>query len=390
MAVKQTGTISADDILSVDNFNGCKNLTVREFKEFVNFPTNFVNNNNYPRFLHLNIRGCPSNFSKFTEFIDLLESKHDIIALTETHVNEKNISDEFTMKDYKRCGLYANQSKGGILVFYLNTGKIVNKKNLSYIYENPMTSVCCTVEAYFITIKSIISGNDLVFGVVYRPPYPRIINDSFVTSFNNNIMAYIDKSKHTIICGDFNINVLDNVYKRLPGSIINFIDTMSDNNFVCSIDKITHKNKINSTTIDHFWSRIPWSYSTNVIESKISDHYIISLAIKNIDKKLSTINNSKKVKKLTVKRFTRKNLIIGLRKKFHSKTEHENKDIKHFSKALKGYRDEIQECDKEILACFDDAKCLSKEEYNNLKKEQERYINSVNNKIDVYAQKFAM
>ena len=249
-----------DDLLpSIDNFTSCKSLKVDQF--IASAPNSDDNNLS---FFHLNINGCRTNFDELSAFLNSFKFKYTIIALTEINLT-RDIDKGFELEGYKSLGWY---SKHGIKVFYLKTLNVSTEPRFNY---NDITK-----ETFFIKFKSPIG--ELLFGTVYRPHSSTITQ--FNDSFKTDILTQLRPNERAIICGDFNINILETDNSCLPAESLEFIHAMTEKNFVSSIDKITRINKLNinnSTTIDHFWSRIPCSYFTQVIESDISDHFIISL-----------------------------------------------------------------------------------------------------------------
>ena len=252
-------TTNDDLILSVDNFTSCESLKV---DEFIASESNVDNVN--LSFFHLNINGCRANFDELNAFLNSLKIKYTVIALTEINLTS-DIDKSFELEGYKSLGWY---SKHGIKVFYLKTLSVSIESKLNY-NDN-------FKETFFIRIKSPIG--DLVFGTVYRPHSSTI--SQFTESFETDILTQMRCNERAIICGDFNINIRDNDNNHLPAESNDFVNAMTEKNFVSSINKITRVNKLNpenSSTIDHFWSRISCSYFTQAIESDISDHFIISL-----------------------------------------------------------------------------------------------------------------
>ena len=266
---------SNDDLLfSADNFTHCQSFKVNEF---IDATSNFVHNS--LSFLHLNINSCHSNFDELAIFLSSLRIKFTVIALTETNLTE-NIDRSFELEGYKSIGWY---SKHGIKIFYLDFVHVSVESQHNY-NDN-------VLETFFIKIKSLLIG-DLLFGAVYRPHSATV--SQFQDSFEQNIIYKLRRNERVVICGDFNINLYNIDNQNLPQDTLNFMNLMNENNFVSAIDKITPLNKVNplnSSLIDHFWCRLPFSYSSQVIETNMSDHFTISL--------VTTINQS--TDKVTIK-----------------------------------------------------------------------------------------
>ena len=85
-------------------FKGCTSLSINDFSELCE---HFENNG--LAILHLNIRGCRTNFSKFSSLLSSFNTNFACIALTETNITTSNIDVDFNIKGYKCVNLYAGQ-----------------------------------------------------------------------------------------------------------------------------------------------------------------------------------------------------------------------------------------------------------------------------------------
>jgi exonuclease III len=241
----------------VDRFIACESC---EADQFVEVTSPCLNKN--INFLHLNINGCRTNFDEFRLYISSLSFNYAIIALTETNLNENN-DFNFELNNYRSINHF---TKHGLKIFYLNSLKVEVESSLNYNDQFK--------ETLFIKIKSRALGY-LLFGVVYRPHGASI--QQFNESFQDCILNKLKPLDPVIMTGDFNINLLNS---NISHDVQDFESIMYEANMSSSINKITRFNSIcplNSTIIDHYWSRIPFSYRTFVIKTNISDHYTICL-----------------------------------------------------------------------------------------------------------------
>ena len=244
---------SGDDI--IETFQGCTSLTTSEFSETCQ---HFRNNG--LSILHLNIRGCRTNFLAFSSWLSVLNANFACIALTETNITEDKDVD-FSIRGYKCENLYLGH---GI--------KLYIRQNLHYKIVESLKKCNDIIECLFAKI-SFRFNKDIVLGVVYRPHSStiRVFNDYF----EEHVISKLRPSQTTMLCGDFNIN-LNNVLT--DSSIEEFSNLMSSNNFCQGITEITRYNVLNpsnSSIIDHIWTNFNRPFSTYVIQCGLSDHYPI-------------------------------------------------------------------------------------------------------------------
>ena len=249
--------MSLDDEVSIDNCIACTSYELDQF-----YAASVDLSNESIRFLHLNINGCRSNFDEFKCFLNSLSFNYTIIALTETHLNKDN-DVGFELEGYKSV---SNYSKHGLKLFYTKCLNVSVLDNLTFNDDYK--------ETLFIKNKGNSFGA-ITFGVTYRPHCSTI--EQFTASFREDILDRFGSFESVVITGDFNINL---AIADSTNDIQEFINTMLEYNLFGSIDDVTRHNSLNplnSSIIDHFWSHSQFPYSTHIIKTNISDHYIIAL-----------------------------------------------------------------------------------------------------------------
>ena len=253
--------MEAEDQLSndyneiIDPFRGCTSLTIDEFSDKCEeFHPNDLS------VLHLNIRGCRTNFNDFISILSTLDTSFSCIALTETNITD-DIDVDYGINGYKCVNLYNGH---GI--------KLYIKETLSFKCVEALTICNDVIECIFVKL-SFKYNKDMLLGAVYRP------HSSSVRTFNEyinvNILSKLKPNQTTLIYGDFNIN-LQNFCNDLPAN--EFVDLMQSHNLFQYVTEITRYNTINSANssiIDHIWTNFNCAFSTYVIECGISDHYPI-------------------------------------------------------------------------------------------------------------------
>ena len=226
--------------------------------------------------IHLNIRGCRTNFNDFSAFLSLLGIKFSCIALTETNISS-DIDANYQLNGYKCENLL---SKHGI--------KLYIKDTLSYSRIENLTIKNKIVECLFIKLNFKYS-KDLIVGVIYRP------HSSSVHVFNEYLNDYIltkfRPHDSVLLYGDFNINMLQTHTSVPANEFCNLMQTFNLHQGVTEITRYNTLNPGNSSIIDHIWTNFNMPFSTYVLQCGISDHYPI-------------LFNSSFVNTLNTKKFT--------------------------------------------------------------------------------------
>ena len=236
--------------------NNCKIISNEELNK-----TNFGYDKKPLSVFCNNIDGMAQNFDPLYAQISVLKNKFDILALAETNLYEpqKNL--------YKIPGYlsyfnskFADKHKGSGLGIYVNENFVAS----------PMKELdISTADIETLFIKICNSDQPFNFGVVYRPPNGNINN------FNHQFEKILDEvstsNSNTIICGDFNINLLNSDSRKSK-----FENIFFGNSFIPTISLATHeKPGCEPSCIDNvFVSNIDNVIGSGVLqETKISHHY---------------------------------------------------------------------------------------------------------------------
>ena len=245
-----------DNDETLNPFQGCSSLDVNEFIEMSE-----QMEKNSLSILHLNIRGCRTNFADFSATLSSLHTNFACIALTETNIITNDNDVNFNLNGYNCENLYDGH---GI--------KLYIRQSLSYKLLETIKISNGILECLFVKI-SFKSSKDLIVGVVYRPHFSAI--RTFNDFFEERVLSKLRPSQTIMMCGDFNINLRNAVS---DASIHEFSNLMQSHNLCQGITEITRYNNMNSANssiIDHIWTNFNRPFSTYVIQCGISDHYPI-------------------------------------------------------------------------------------------------------------------
>jgi len=224
-----------------------------------------------------NIRSVNAHFDEFILYIksEKKYSNLDVIVFTETWHTADNCN--YKIPGYK---LYVSTHKrnqnDGIMVFIKEKFSI---EMYEYNYEM----------ANFIKLK--LSVNDIQFNIlcVYRSPSGDI--DLFLSSFDSILTADRKLSGYYMIIGDLNINIVGT--KQINND---YLDMLSEYGFRSFINVYTRTPVgCAHSCLDHIFIKynncIDNRIEAGVIQTNISDHYSVIMALELKNKLLSHNNN---------------------------------------------------------------------------------------------------
>lgn len=184
--------------------------------------------------------------------------KFSIIAVSETWLDNDKIS-EVQIEGYELFTVNRQGKRGGGVALYVDSAlhcRYIENKSIamSNIFE------CVTVEIDFQTLKK------LQVTCVYRTP------GSSIDIFNEKIYELINlnSAKEIIVCGDFNINLLNS---SVHSKTADFINMMYSNMLFPVISKPSRITLDTTTLIDNIFSnKIEVKIVGGLLTSDISDH----------------------------------------------------------------------------------------------------------------------
>ncbi|KAI2647507.1 DNA-directed RNA polymerase subunit omega [Labeo rohita] len=231
----------------------CKYYTDAEFTSNIETAGSFS-------LIHLNCRSLYSNFSKIHDYLNTLQNKFTVIALSETWLtDEKGV--EFHFEGYELFYVNRIYKRGGGVALYVSSDLKCK------IIECMTTAIADLMECLTVEIEMKKQRNIFVT-CIYRTP------GSSITVFNNKLeqlLVGMNENKVSVICGDFNINLLnvsnhtssldflDLMYSRgfyptitRPSRITSSCATLIDNIFVNKFEKTVKSGLLINDTTDHF------------------------------------------------------------------------------------------------------------------------------------------
>jgi len=247
------------------NLTECKNY---KFEEFNNLN---IDVNKDLKILNWNIRSLSAHYDELIGFLTCINYKFDIISLTESWLSDSN-QHLYNVDGYDSFHSLRPPGKrgGGITV-------LVNSDLKAKCIKNAQLSNDC-LETLFIDIKTK-DNKHLFLGSVYKPPSAN--SEQFINSMTEIISSiHVRQSDQIIVCGDFNINLLE-IDSINDNAAINLLTSMNALSLLPTISIPTRNTDTSNTLIDNFFTNIPTDFLSGCLYSDVSDHLPIFLIQKN-------------------------------------------------------------------------------------------------------------
>jgi hypothetical protein len=252
-------------------------LDCSRFKEIGDFTNNVLSDCGLPHSSYVNIddfnqmcekysngflcinHNCRKLLPKLDMFINTLSEfkvKPAILSFTETWLT----TDDANLANLPGYNLYSverqNRVGGGVCAFVSNEFTVFDVQ--SGLHD--------TFENIDIFIK-LSDDRILVICVVYRPPDSKIAD--FLIEFNNYLMTHTGSTHPLLICGDFNINLLnvDSV-----NSVAEFVDLIYSNSLLPVIHNPTRITSHSATLIDNIFVGNLFPSVSGILCADFSDH----------------------------------------------------------------------------------------------------------------------
>ena len=219
---------------------------------------------------NLNTESIRSKFDTLVCLVDHLKDQNieiSAIALQETLLNENADTCLFELPGYHLISQGSICSTKGGLFIYLH-------KQFDYILRN-LYSKSVWHEALYVDVTGNSLNRTITIGNIYRPPRGNNNNNSvrhFLSEFSPVLHKLGREKSDTIICGDFNINLLKVNEREI---FAEFLDLFLSNGFLPQISLPTRFSTKNATLIDQIFcklSNITSDTFSGILISQMSDH----------------------------------------------------------------------------------------------------------------------
>ena len=215
-------------------------------------------------FLHLNIRSLPKHLDNLTNFLNSIDHRFKVIALSETRLtSNSSIPHNLSLDGYSFVLNKTEASAGGTAIYICNSINFKERHDLSNTYYK-----CKHLESTFIEIVQHRKKN-IIVGCVYK--HPGMSTNELTDEHFAPLLDKINmEKKQGVLLGDFNINLLEYNIKNEVGR---FVDTATSHSFFPTISIPTRITDMSSTLIDNiFISPDENKYESGNFLTGISDH----------------------------------------------------------------------------------------------------------------------
>ena len=270
------------------------------------FPSEVFNNSQPNQFsiFHLNIRSIRNNFEKLKLLLTMTRYSFDIIALSETWVDDEDNTCDYDIDGY--TAIYQNRpnrERGGVCIYINDLSydfQLLPSLSFRDNYNNILTIKILPKFKHDININKRTIRQKLVT-VCYRSP--DTMNNDFIPNLTTILTNIYKTNKPSYIVGDINYNII-NLNNHLPTQ--NYHSLLTTLMYQQVITKPTRVTDTTATLIDHIWHNdtsigcTTLNNSPGIIYSDISDHLPVFLQI--------TSNKARNVKvKITYRQFNTEN-----------------------------------------------------------------------------------
>ena len=295
---------SSDILKDIDPDVNNLNLTNSDSCKYY-FPSEVCNAQpNQFSIFHINIRSIRNNIEKLKLFLTMIKYSFDIVALSETWVEDEDSTCDYDIDGY--TAIYQNRpnrERGGVCI-YIN--------DLSYDFQllpslsfrdkyNNILTIKITPKFKHDINKNKQTIRQKIITVCYRSP--DTMNNYFIPNMTTIFTNIHKTNKPSYIVGDMNYNII-NLNHHLPTQ--DYHALLTAHMYQQVITKPTRVTDTTATLIDHIWHNdtsigcTTLNSCPGIIYSDISDHLPVFLQI--------TSNKACNVKiKITYRQFNSEN-----------------------------------------------------------------------------------
>ena len=249
------------------------NLNCKENSKYYNidnYNKSTSNNNSDLKIFHQNIRSLNANYDYILGLFNSLNVQFDILCFSEswltTHSSKYYEFDNYnSFHSLRTADTFI--SHGGVSIYISN--KIIGNKidNCTIMNRN--------IESLFLNLYK--DDKHFFLGLIYRPPNSNC--NIFIDKLNEIISSLkLSNSKECIICGDFNLNLLN--YSNCNNTL-KFINLMNASSFIPVISKPSRITDNSATLIDNIYINQPSQFLSGLLTCDFSDHLPLFLHLGN-------------------------------------------------------------------------------------------------------------
>ena len=217
------------------------------------------------KIVHQNIRSLLSKIDELRLVISSVQSKIDVITLSETWLTDDVCDSEVSIEGYTLHRRdRGSKEKGGGLGIYV-TNKLLVSRRFDLEQSN--------IESLWVQVNFPHSCGFLI-GTFYQPPESsRYYNDAFMDHFEDSVEKAISNNKEVILLGDFNCNLAKG---SLNGNGKRLTSTFRSLGFCQLIKEATRITAQSATLLDLIaTNKERFISKSGVLNACLSDHDLV-------------------------------------------------------------------------------------------------------------------
>ena len=236
-----------------------------------------MNNKNDLSIFHLNTRSLAKKKENIEEFVNLINCKPEIIAISETKINS-NSTVNFSIPQYFFLHVDSKTNAGGVALYI--------KENIRFKVRNDLNVQVDKCENLWIEIEQKPHFKKLIVGVIYR--HPTYDFKTFENKLIDLLISFEDKKCEYVIIGDININLMMSDSNPKICHYIRSLESVGCNMHINTPTRFA-ENK-NPSILDHIYSNSNNICNSGICLYDISDHLPIFLVKKNFNQSTNSEN----------------------------------------------------------------------------------------------------
>lgn len=210
--------------------------------------------------IHVNLQSGYKNYSVLKSHLDTLHFEFDVICITEAGRGNEDRCANIMGENYNFFYCESMQNKGGVGLYIKKKFNSTKRNDLNF-------PISPDVENLWYEIEHV--NHKYIVGVTYRHPGYNTTN--FCDALNASLTKSAKEGKITLLCGDFNIDLLKPEHPQTAP----YIDALLETNVIPCITlptRITHQS---ATLIDHINIRLP---GKNLNKKTTSGNLLLEIA----------------------------------------------------------------------------------------------------------------
>ena len=207
---------------------------------------------------HCNMRSLKKNLTLLNDILTTFKEMPSIIAISETKLNENNISN-ISIPGYQFLSKHSPTNAGGVGIYIKDNIQVIRRQDFEFDFDG--------VETCFLEVPRIKQKN-IIIGCIYRHP------ESNLETFHQLLSQRLDLINRTgleaYLTGDYNINFL---HYSSSNQVSDYLDMLFSLGYMPLITKATRITYHSKTLIDHIYTNVPCkTIKSGICLADISDH----------------------------------------------------------------------------------------------------------------------